>query len=1158
MARDTTIDLYELLPAFYRIDDAQQGYPLKALLELISKQANLVREDIGGLWDDFFIETCADWVIPYIGDLVGNNPIYEAVRGRRADAAKTIYYRRRKGTLPMLEELARDITAWGAHAVTFFELLGWTQNLNHLRYRVAPDPGGQNPYAVDRVGTAHLRNLDAIDLLEGPFQITTHTVDVRKIRQSEGWYNIRNIGFFLWRLQAYRMLSSVARQSATQPYGYHFNPLGHSAPLFTHPLEELAENGLSTELHVAGPMRPLAFHNDLEDTYQATDDLHFLNPPTASKFYGDQGSLLVSTGAARLPHEIVCADLSSWERPPAGFSGLFSAPPLAFAGLSDLNPEIAVTIGSEGPEIAAVAGAPATLNDAALALQTAIRGARASRAFAGTRVLVIANRLLVIPGARGAEVSFAATAGDPTTVAELGFDGGTQIASGVLSGGLSDFPRLFSASLELSLTIGAAPPVVITVGPLPLNTLADARLRLEAAIQGAGGAAAFTGAQVLIVENRLLVLPGVDGEVVIFRATGGDASTVEQLKLASKVAVDVRLGRLAFAFGDEPAAPPVVNYTYGFSSNMGGGPYDRRRKPARLGPETSENDREDTVRYPDAFLFDVPDPGVLIRIPTDAADIPAALAVWNQVANPRAVIQVDDSRTYTADIAINLTGRELVLQAANFQRPTIVGDIDIAGVGGDARITLNGFWVEGRVEVAGSLGELRVFHSTLVPGVRRTESNEAAHPDSPSLAVNVTNSALRVEVDHSITGSLQIPAEVSSLTVTDSILDSARSGGDGLVIPALVSGDLSAFPPLVGPTPTFLLTIGDQGPHPVVLGAVPANLSSARAALETAIQAAHTSEGFAGAQVLESNNQLIVLPGAAGSVVVQTDGADTTAADLLLDPPNSRSVFALLGGALSVFPALTSPAPELRMMAGLAGNVDIGVPAPASLAQLRTDLEAAIRAADPSPVFADARVLTPGSRLLIVPGGEGAAIWFADHPADPTTMLELKLDSARPALAATPGGESPGPDSVIERTTIFGPLHVREMTLVSEVILDKRAYSERRQAGCVRFSYVAPGSRTPRRYRCQPDLALEGVTDAAQKNLIRLRIRPTYTSRRYGDPAYAQLGFSCPCEIRKGAENDSEMGAFGELTQPQRETNLTIRLNEYLPFGLTPGLIYVT
>ena len=36
------------------------------------------------------------------------------------------------------------------------------------------------------------------------------------------------------------------------------------------------------------------------------------------------------------------------------------------------------------------------------------------------------------------------------------------------------------------------------------------------------------------------------------------------------------------------------------------------------------------------------------------------------------------------------------------------------------------------------------------------------------------------------------------------------------------------------------------------------------------------------------------------------------------------------------------------------------------------------------------------------------------------------------------------------------------------------------------------------------------------------------------------------------------MGVFHFLMQPQRETNLRVRLDEYLPFGLQAGLIFVT
>ena len=36
------------------------------------------------------------------------------------------------------------------------------------------------------------------------------------------------------------------------------------------------------------------------------------------------------------------------------------------------------------------------------------------------------------------------------------------------------------------------------------------------------------------------------------------------------------------------------------------------------------------------------------------------------------------------------------------------------------------------------------------------------------------------------------------------------------------------------------------------------------------------------------------------------------------------------------------------------------------------------------------------------------------------------------------------------------------------------------------------------------------------------------------------------------------MGVYCQLKQPQRESNLRIRLDEYLPFSLEAGLIYVT
>jgi hypothetical protein len=78
------IDLYELVPAVHRREDAGHAYPLEALLDIISTEAGNLQRDIAGLWDDFFIETAQEWVIPYIADLVGSTPLHRV----RTDAAR--------------------------------------------------------------------------------------------------------------------------------------------------------------------------------------------------------------------------------------------------------------------------------------------------------------------------------------------------------------------------------------------------------------------------------------------------------------------------------------------------------------------------------------------------------------------------------------------------------------------------------------------------------------------------------------------------------------------------------------------------------------------------------------------------------------------------------------------------------------------------------------------------------------------------------------------------------------------------------------------------------------------------------------------------------------------------------------------------------------
>src|SRR5262245_20963487 len=177
--------------------------PLHSLLLVIQEQLAIFAEDLDQLYDDQFIETCAQWVIPYIGDLIG----YQSVKGvapaisnPRSEVAATISLRRRKGTVLVMEQLARDVTAWGAHAVEFFRVLGDTQYMNHLR------PG--NHYAPD------MRCWKTGVYIETGFDRTAHKVDVRRIASHRGRYNIQNIGVFLWSLNAYSVTKDQAAISA--------------------------------------------------------------------------------------------------------------------------------------------------------------------------------------------------------------------------------------------------------------------------------------------------------------------------------------------------------------------------------------------------------------------------------------------------------------------------------------------------------------------------------------------------------------------------------------------------------------------------------------------------------------------------------------------------------------------------------------------------------------------------------------------------------------------------------------------------------------------------------------------------------------------------------------------------------------------------------
>jgi hypothetical protein len=312
--------LFSRLPAFYQQHDAEQGGALHALLEVMAEQGAVLDDDIARLYDNWFIETCDDWLVPYIGDLLGVRSLH-ALDGtqafsQRALVANTLALRRRKGTLPVLEQLTMDTTGWRAHAVEFFQRLGTTQHLNHPR--------------LFNVRTPDLRHAARLEHTDGPFDCSAHTAEVRGV--PDGRYNIPNIGLYIWRLQAYPVQRGTACAVTTSPGFFSFDPLGRApldAQLYNRPRTEAQITDLSQPINLPEPLSRRALHDELTALQGA---LAAGREPVRTYFapHNDGPMLRIWLDGTEVNmQDLVVCNLSplpavvpqEWRRPPAGRVG---------------------------------------------------------------------------------------------------------------------------------------------------------------------------------------------------------------------------------------------------------------------------------------------------------------------------------------------------------------------------------------------------------------------------------------------------------------------------------------------------------------------------------------------------------------------------------------------------------------------------------------------------------------------------------------------------------------------------------------------------------------------------------------------------------------------------------------------------------------------
>lgn len=240
--------LYRLLPAIFRTRDHAQGEPLRALMRIFASELRTLETETETVYDDWFIETCSEWLVPYIGEALGVRGLRSLTAtgfSNRAFVANLIDHRRRKGTASELEQLGRDLTGHGSAVEEGFSRLVVTPHLQHVRQGAS---------------TIAIRDPGPLERLGGPFGTDARTPDVRPIepRRSvrpadveHGLWNVPNVALHLFTLRSRPIVRAQARPAPAQPHWYFFDPLGRDTVLFSRPEPEQDMTSFAGPQHVA-------------------------------------------------------------------------------------------------------------------------------------------------------------------------------------------------------------------------------------------------------------------------------------------------------------------------------------------------------------------------------------------------------------------------------------------------------------------------------------------------------------------------------------------------------------------------------------------------------------------------------------------------------------------------------------------------------------------------------------------------------------------------------------------------------------------------------------------------------------------------------------------------------------------------------------------
>ncbi|AOX00879.1 hypothetical protein BJP34_16775 [Moorena producens PAL-8-15-08-1] len=673
--------LYQLLPAIYRRKDFFLDEPLRALLAIVEQELGILEADINNLYENWFIETCDEWVLPYIAELVGiqdlNDP-EKILPVQRSRIGNAIRYRRHKGTPRTLELAIENTTGWTVRVVEMFNYVLTTQYIQRVRPQSA--------------ATFALTQSTAMVAMQDLFDSNAHTLDIRAFDGNQIRYNLRSLSLFIWRLQSY--------------------PIKRSTPCYR-------------------PELPI----------KAVDIRHWDTRDDTSKYEFEQAVFGFNTSPSQRKHTLqvsprVISNRNGYYRHKLKKKSKLDWPVINQTGCYTFHP-----LGYDMP----------------------LFNQPKSRENQNLWAHELDSLELPIPISHKAFEEDLRPFQTPTPEEEtdekfikifrLG-DGDDYIYP-------NDWVEQQTENTTYSLLKMAKDyrkSVDLKEVPAPQVDPSEPELNSEY----------YYGPERSLViyikrgKNKGEEYPAIPPEKIIAqRLTNWEEPP------PGKIAVDVELGRLMFASGEDPGWDNLeVNFSYGFSANMGGGPYNRSQALVQ--------DAE-TIRW------------VARKMPPEATEnwytsLSEAIGAWKASGESHNTIRIMDNqahftaRSHTAPVVDDTLLIELgscdrlTIEAGNGYRPTISplgGDLIVSGAEGST-LRLNGLLCGGKVIVAGK-AQLEVDHCTIRPKRSPDQHQETV------VGISEVSGETKVTISNSIVGQVNLPIESGALTLRDSIIDGAGS-----------------------------------------------------------------------------------------------------------------------------------------------------------------------------------------------------------------------------------------------------------------------------------------------------------------------------------------------------------------------------------------------